>query len=89
MHGNVYEWCLDWYASSYGGDATDPSGPASGSDRVVRGGSWADYAGDCRSAYRNGSYPNDGLNNIGLRLFLPSGQKSGGCGRPELRSGGM
>ncbi len=57
MHGNVYEWCLDWYNSSYGTAAvTDPKGPASGSYRVKRGGYWEHYkpyAEYCRSASRD------------------------------------
>ena len=51
MHGNVLEWCLDWYAS-YDGDATDPKGGEEVSYRVLRGGGWGCIAGDCRSAYR-------------------------------------
>ena len=51
MHGNVWEWCGDWYGN-YGGNATDPTGPASGSYRVLRGGCWLNFARDCRSANR-------------------------------------
>ncbi|MBM4142456.1 MAG: formylglycine-generating enzyme family protein [Lentisphaerae bacterium] len=56
MHGNVREWCQDVHASGYpDGAATDPVGPAKeGEYRVVRGGSWADYAFFCRSAVRDG-----------------------------------
>ena len=55
MHGNVAEWCNDWYGYSYGGDTTDPKGPASASCRVVRGGSWFYIASCCRSAIRFGN----------------------------------
>lgn len=51
MHGNVWEWCLDWYESAPAG-ALDPPGAASGSYRVLRGGCWDFYARGCRSAYR-------------------------------------
>lgn len=67
MHGNVWEWCRDWY-ESYGGDTTDPTGPATGSLRVARGGSWNDYASDCRSSRRFNFAPADGR--VGYRLII-------------------
>ena len=54
MHGNVFEWCNDWYAN-YDGDVTDPNGALTGSHRVVRGGSWDSQATRCRSAHRGDS----------------------------------
>jgi formylglycine-generating enzyme required for sulfatase activity len=68
MHGNVFEWCWDWFGS-YSGTETDPLGPVSGSRRVWRGGSWASQPSACRSAYR-GSYdvPGTWSNQTGLRV---------------------
>ncbi len=56
MHGNVAEWCLDWFGD-YAGDGADPVGPATGSERIVRGGSWNDDAQGCRSADRYAADP--------------------------------
>jgi formylglycine-generating enzyme required for sulfatase activity len=52
MHGNVSERVQDWYGSYAAGTVTGPQGPPSGSDRVVRGGSWVNSARNCRSAGR-------------------------------------
>jgi formylglycine-generating enzyme required for sulfatase activity len=70
MHGNVCEWCRDWYEYSYNGDETDPKGPSSGSDRVYRGGSWFNIAGRCRAANRNRDSPSIRYFNLGFRLAI-------------------
>jgi len=68
MHGNVCEWCSDWYAYYSNASQTDPKGPASGIRKILRGGSWCARAGRCRSAFRDGTYPESRISRCGIRL---------------------
>lgn len=71
MLGNVYEWCYDYASEALpGGNVTDPTGPQSGIDRIVRGGSWHSDAAACRSAYRTWNVPDSRLPFIGFRIAL-------------------
>ena len=67
MHGNVREWCSDWYKSKLAG-GVDPVGPAEGSGRVNRGGNWSFFPIDCRSAHRYYLAPSLRLVNVGFRV---------------------
>ncbi|ETR72564.1 MAG: hypothetical protein OMM_07435 [Candidatus Magnetoglobus multicellularis str. Araruama] len=70
MHGNVWEWCNDWYESYPDISVTDPRGPSTGSNRVIRGGSYNTIAQACRSAYRSYGSPGGRVNYFGFRLSM-------------------
>jgi formylglycine-generating enzyme len=70
MSGNLWEWCWDWWSSSYYSvsPVNNPTGPASGSYRLLRGGGWYGYAGYCRVTYRYYSYPYSSRFSSGFRI---------------------
>lgn len=70
MHGNVSEWCADWYGEYSSGKVRDPVGPLKGESRVVRGGGWNYFFTFCRSAFRDGHAPESARNSTGFRVVL-------------------
>ena len=83
MHGNVCEWCADWYGDYPQGPQIDPSGPPEGVERVMRGGSWGTYGRYCRAAYRFMLGPGGRDDTIGFRLA--PGQRPGPVGQEAAR----
>ena len=77
MHGSLSEWCADWYGPYSVENQTDPTGPASGRERVVRGGCWKSAARQCRSAFR--TYADPGVRNdmIGFRICASGPEGTG------------
>jgi uncharacterized repeat protein (TIGR02543 family) len=71
MHGNVYEWCWDWFGSYPNTAQADPTGSASGSSRLLRGGNWGNWAEGTASANRNYNNPSNRDGNYGFRLLRP------------------
>ncbi len=70
MHGNVWEFCHDWYAPYPATDSIDPKGPPAGNFKVVRGGSWKNSAEMCRSSYRTHVAASETRGNFGFRIVL-------------------
>jgi formylglycine-generating enzyme required for sulfatase activity len=71
MHGNVWQWCQDWWEDNYLHAApADPQGPAQGGTRVLRGGSWGNLPVDCRSAYRFSYDPDFRYQYFGFRVVV-------------------
>jgi formylglycine-generating enzyme required for sulfatase activity len=71
MHGNVREWCEDWYRFDFDlKTIRDPKGPAEGKYKVARGGSWTERGDGCRSSARRGLDPATRAKDLGFRIVL-------------------
>lgn len=72
-HGNLWEWCNDWYVAEYGGTAVDPVGPNTGSLRILRGGNFGNSPGQCRCAVRHQMTPSNVAGGDGFRIVRSAG----------------
>jgi formylglycine-generating enzyme required for sulfatase activity len=72
MSGNLWEWCQDWYGPYSSNNANNPSGPFSGSNKVLKGGAWNGGPKNCRLTNRDGRTTDYASNRLGLRLALTS-----------------
>ncbi len=93
MHGNVNEWCWDYYGAYDLNDTENPTGPAAGTRHVYRGGGWNDFAKNMRSAYRAAGQEDMQSFNLGVRLVRNadnsrSGSVTAGEGNPKAETGG-
>ncbi len=73
MHGNVWEWCQDYYGKYPAEEQSDPTGPTSGGLRVLRGGAWVETSTYCHSTHRDKSWPGDHFISHGLRVVCEVG----------------
>jgi formylglycine-generating enzyme len=77
MHGNVEQWCSDWYFEDYyrSSPVDNPAGPPTGKERVIRGGYWASLAWGCRSAARYSVEPEAHPTYVGFRVAVTEPQR--------------